>query len=137
MASFLKVAVSLLQVTSGLSLKLTPTKQGEVVMLKRPKITLVDAANSNRRLRCHCLSDKATNTVRRTGVVVKPSQAKSAGLPEPTPAVDSYVLSSRLLTTPVYTGGFFLFLYKQPYAIYYSSNRATDYIQAMTRTTLL
>ena len=63
-------------------------KEGEVVMLKRPKITLVDAQIPTGGLGAMPL-DKATNTVRRTGVVVKPSQAKSAGLPEPTPAVDA------------------------------------------------
>lgn len=62
-------------------------KEGEVVMLKRPKITLVDAQIPTGGLG-PVPADKTTNTVRRTGVVVKPSQAKSAGLPEPTPAVD-------------------------------------------------
>ena len=63
-------------------------KQGEVVMLKRPKISLVDAAIPTGGLG-PMPADKAANTVRRTGVVVKPSQAKSADLPKVEPAVDS------------------------------------------------
>ena len=62
-------------------------KEGEVVMLKRPKITLVDAQIPTGGLG-PMPADKAANTVRRTGVVIKPSQAKSAALPETTPAVD-------------------------------------------------
>ncbi len=63
------------------------SKQGEVIMLKRPKITLVDAQIPTGGLG-PMPADKATNTVRRTGVVVKPAQAKSAGLPEVAPVVD-------------------------------------------------
>ena len=62
-------------------------KQGEVVMLKRPKISLVDAAIPTGGLG-PMPADKAANTVRRTGVVVKPSQAKSADLPQVEPVVD-------------------------------------------------
>jgi len=62
-------------------------KQGEVVMLKRPKISLVDAAIPTGGLG-PMPADKAANTVRRTGVVVKPAQAKSADLPQVEPAVD-------------------------------------------------
>lgn len=65
------------------------SKEGEVIMLKRPKITLVDAQIPTGGLGPLPLADKATNTVRRTNVVVKPAQAKSAGLPEVTPVVDS------------------------------------------------
>ena len=63
-------------------------KEGEVVMLKRPKINLVDAQIPTGGLG-PMPKDKATNTIRRVGAVVKPSQAKSAGLPEPQPAVDA------------------------------------------------
>ena len=56
-------------------------KEGEVVMLKRPKITLVDAAIPTGGLG-PMPADKATNTVKRTGVVVKPAQAaKQAAAP--------------------------------------------------------
>ena len=58
-------------------------EQGEVVMLKRPRITLVDAQIPTGGLG-PLPADKATNTVRRTGVVVKPSQAK----PEVEPVLD-------------------------------------------------
>lgn len=64
------------------------SKDGEVVMLKRPKITLVDAQIPTGALG-PMPKDKATNTIRRVGAVVKSSQDKSAGLPEPTPAVDA------------------------------------------------
>ena len=63
------------------------SKQGEVVMLKRPKITLVDAQIPTGGLG-PMPADKTANAVRRTGVVVKPAQAKSAGLPEVAPVVD-------------------------------------------------
>jgi len=62
-------------------------EQGEVVMLKRPKISLVDAAIPTGGLGPLPV-DKAANTVRRTGVVVKPSQATQE-MPEVTPALDS------------------------------------------------
>jgi hypothetical protein len=62
-------------------------EQGEVVMLKRPKITLVDAAIPTGGLGA-LPADKAANTVRRTGVVVKPAQAATQGLPQVEPAVD-------------------------------------------------
>jgi len=62
-------------------------KQGEVVMLKRPKISLVDAAIPTGGLG-PMPADKAANTVRRTGVVVKPAQAATQGLPQVEPAVD-------------------------------------------------
>ena len=62
-------------------------KDGEVVMLKRPKISLVDAAIPTGGLG-PMPADKAANTVRRTGVVVKPSQAKPADLPQVEPVID-------------------------------------------------
>jgi len=62
-------------------------KQGEVVMLKRPKISLVDAAIPTGGLG-PMPADKAANAVRRTGVVVKPAQAATQGLPEVAPVVD-------------------------------------------------
>ena len=62
-------------------------KQGEVVMLKRPKISLVDAAIPTGGLG-PMPADKAVNTVRRTGVVVKPAQAATQGLPQVEPVVD-------------------------------------------------
>ena len=60
--------------------------EGEVVMLKRPRITLENASIPNGGLGPLPL-DKATNTVKRTGVVVKPSQAAKQA-PAPAPAVD-------------------------------------------------
>ena len=63
------------------------SKEGEVIMLKRPKITLVDAQIPTGGLG-PMPADKTANAVRRTGVVVKPAQAKSAGLPEVAPVVD-------------------------------------------------
>jgi hypothetical protein len=64
------------------------SKDGEVIMLKRPKITLVDAQIPTGGLG-PIPADKATNTVRKTNVVVKPAQAKSAGTPEVAPVVDT------------------------------------------------
>ena len=58
--------------------------EGEVVMLKRPKISLVDAAIPTGGLG-PLPADKAANTVRRTGVVVKPAQAAEQA---PAPVVD-------------------------------------------------
>ena len=63
------------------------SKEGEVIMLKRPKITLVDAQIPTGGLG-PMPADKSANAVRRTGVVVKPTQAKSAGLPQVEPVVD-------------------------------------------------
>ena len=63
------------------------SKDGEVIMLKRPKITLVNAQIPTGGLG-PLPADKATNAVRKTGVVVKPAQAKSAGLPQVEPEVD-------------------------------------------------
>jgi len=53
-------------------------KQGEVVMLKRPKISLVDAAIPTGGLGA-MPKDKVENAVRKTGVVVRPTDAKLAG----------------------------------------------------------
>ncbi len=53
-------------------------KQGEVVMLKRPKISLVDAAIPTGGLGA-MPKDKVENAVRKTGVVVRPTDAKPAG----------------------------------------------------------
>ena len=61
------------------------SKQGEVIMLKRPKITLVDAAIPTGGLG-PLPADKSANTVKRTGVVVKPSQAQTYTAP---PVVDN------------------------------------------------
>ena len=62
-------------------------KQGEVIMLKRPKISLVDAAIPTGGLG-PMPADKATNGIRKANVVVKPSQAAQS-LPEVSPAVDA------------------------------------------------
>ena len=64
------------------------SKDGEVIMLKRPKITLVNAQIPTGGLGA-LPADKTANAVRRTGVVVKPSQAATQGLPQVKPAVDA------------------------------------------------